>query len=108
MVGLALMAATVQLPAVTCIVSNTRSEKACTLGCCANKTCCETSSERTGPPIPPLAKTSPDQQNVSAIAAIVGAALATPFATGSLVFRPSTEGRAHSPPPLALICIRLI
>jgi hypothetical protein len=69
--------------------------------------CCATSAERTGPPAQPLAKSGLDQQNVSAIPAIAAMALAIPAATESHVFS-STEGRAHSPPLLALICIRLI
>jgi hypothetical protein len=69
--------------------------------------CCETSAERTGPPAQPLAKSGLDQQNVSATPAITAVALAMPAATESHVFS-STESRSHSPPPLALICIRLI
>lgn len=106
-IGLALVAAPVRLPAATCIVANTPGEKACSPGCCANKACCETSLNHTGPPAQPLAKSGLDQQNVSPIAAISAVALLTPVATESHVFS-STEGRAHSPPPLALFCIRLI
>jgi hypothetical protein len=69
--------------------------------------CCETSAERTGPPAQPLAKSGLDQQNVSAIPAIAAVALLMPHATESYVFS-SAEGRAQSPPPLTLICIRLI
>lgn len=106
-VGLALVGATVRLPAATCIVTNASSEKACKPGCCANKACCETSSKHTGPPAQPLAKSSIDQQNVTAISAIAAVTLVMPAATESHVFS-STECRAHSPRPLALICIRLI
>jgi hypothetical protein len=69
--------------------------------------CCETSPERTGPPAQPLAKSGLDQQNVSVMPATAAVALVTPYATESPVFS-STESRLHSPPPLALICIRLI
>jgi hypothetical protein len=107
-VGLALFTATVRLPAAPCMVTNTPSQKACQPGCCANKACCETSHERTGPPVQPLTKSGADQQNISAIPTTVEVTLVTPVAaTASHVFS-SAECIAHSPPPLALICIRLI
>jgi hypothetical protein len=104
-VGLALVASTVQLPAASCIMTNAPSEEACQSRCCANMACCETSADRTAPPAQPLAK-SGLQQNVSAMPAIAAVTLVS-FATKSHVFS-STESRSHSPPPLALICIRLI
>jgi hypothetical protein len=106
-VGLALFAATVRLPATPCFVTNTPSEKACQLGCCANKVCCATSHERTGPPVQPFAKSGLDQQNLATPPSVVAAVVLNQTATESLVFL-SVEGTAHSPPPLALICIRLI
>lgn len=106
-VGLALVVATVRLPAATCIVTNTSDEKECRPGCCANRTCCETSPKHTGRPAQPLAKSGLDQQTVSAIPAIAAVALLMPAPTEPHVFS-SAERRAHSPPPLALICIRLI
>jgi hypothetical protein len=103
----ALFAATVRLPATPCFVTNTPSPKACEPGCCANKTCCLTSHERTGPPVQPVSKSSSDQQTFAAIPA-------TP-AIG-FVSRDVAESRdvsienftSHSPAPFALICIRLI
>src|SRR5205814_4473376 len=68
-VALALFAATVRLPATACVMTNTPSPKACAPGCCANKTCCLTSHERSGPPVQRLPKASTDQQHIAAIAA---------------------------------------
>jgi len=107
-VGLALFAAAVRLPAgATCIVTNTSSEKACQPGCCANKACCATSHERTGPPVQPLAKSPSDQQNVATVPAVIAFALPVQVATESRILS-SAECIAHSPPPLALSCICLI
>jgi hypothetical protein len=106
-VGLALSAATVRLPATTCILTNTSSPKACQPGCCANKACCARSHERTGPPVQPLAKSSSDQPTFAAIPAITAI---------GFVRRDFTKSRdvsienftSHAPALLALICIRLI
>ena len=106
-VGLALFAVTVRLPAAPCIVANTPSPKACQPGSCANKACCATSHERTGPPVQPLAKSSLDQQNVATIPVTIVYAL--PVQVGAEPRNLSgTECMAHSPPPLSLTCIRLI
>ena len=104
-VGLALGVAAVQLPAARCIVTSAPSEMACSPDCCAKMGCCESSTDRSAPEAPPLAKTG--QKNISAMPAMAVLALAMPFAAASHVFSSAT-GRAHSPPPLALICIRLI
>jgi hypothetical protein len=108
MVATALFGASMRLPAASCILSNMPSEKACTPGCCANKTCCKTSQKNTAPPVQPLAKSGFNQQNIVALPAMVAVALPNPaVATESPVFS-SAECTAHSPAPLALICIRLI
>jgi hypothetical protein len=106
-VGLALCAATVRLAPSPCILSNTSSPAACQPDCCANKACCKTSHERTGPPVQPFAKSGSDQQNIVALPSAVIVAVLNQTATESLVFS-SVESTAHSPTPLALICIRLI
>ena len=106
-VALALCAATLRLPAAPCIVTNTPSPEACQPGCCANKACCATSHQRTGPPVQPLAKLSSDQQNVATIPATIVFALPVQAATESRVLS-SAERMAHSPPLLSLTCIRLI
>jgi hypothetical protein len=106
-VGLALFAATVRLPEAPCIVTNTPSPEACQPGCCANKACCVTSHERTGPPVQPLAKSTADQQNVATIPATIVLALPVQVATEPRNLS-GTESMAHSPPLLSLTCIRLI
>jgi hypothetical protein len=106
-VGLALCAATLRLPAISCVLSNVSSPVACQPGCCANKACCKTSHERTGPPAQPFAKSGLDQQNLATPPSAVAAVVLNQTATDSLVFS-SVEWTAHSPTPLALICIRLI
>jgi|SRR4029077_3179013 len=106
-VTLALCAATLRLPAAPCIVTNTPSPEACQPGSCANKACCATSHERTGPPVQPLAKLSSDQQNVATIPATIVFALLVQVATESRVLS-RAERIAHLRPLLSLTCIRLI
>jgi len=107
-VGLALFVATVRLPAVPCMITNTPSEKACQPGCCPNKTCCETSHQRTGPPVQPLSKSGAEQSNIVTLPATIAVAVVyEPATTESFVFS-SADCTAHSPALLALICIRLI
>ena len=106
-VGFALVAASIQLPAASCVLSKVSSEKTCQQGCCANKTCCATSRQRTDLPVQPLAKPASDQQNIALIAATVGVALPLQNATDAHL-RLGVESRPHSLAPLALLCIRLI
>lgn len=97
----------VRLPAAPCILSNAPTEKACMSGCCKNKSCCETSHQRTGLPVQPLSKAGSNQQNIAILPATVPVAVFNYAAEQSFVFS-GTESAAHSPPPLALLCIRLI
>jgi hypothetical protein len=96
-----------RLPAASCILNNTPSEKACNPGCCANKTCCETSSKNTAPPVQPLAKSGSDHQNIATYPPTVAIVVLSYTTAESPVFS-SAEFISHSPAPLALICIRLI
>jgi hypothetical protein len=104
----ALVLGAVRLPVAACILSNAPAEKACTMGCCANMACCMTSHKGTGLPVQPLAKSGVNQQNIGAIPATVAVTLVTPLAMAPSHVFSSADGIAHSPPPLALICIRLI
>src|SRR5436309_4188998 len=52
----ALVTAPVSLTARSCILSSAPIQQACKPGCCANKTCCATSSEHKSAPAHPLAK----------------------------------------------------
>ena len=103
----ALFSATVRLPAAPCIVTNTPGPKACQPGCCANKACCRTSHERTGPPVQPLAKSSLDQANFAALPATT-APLLTLSISRELKIVSFAEPAAHSPPRLPLFCTFLI
>jgi hypothetical protein len=97
-----------QLPAASCILSNAPSPDGCKPHCCANKTCCATSKKSTMPVSPPLAKRGDANQqqaigfvSVPLIDSIAVAASPQPL-------RVNLSVRAHSPPPLAASCIRLI
>jgi hypothetical protein len=103
----ALFSASVRLPAAPCIVTNTPGPKACEPGCCANKACCATSHQRTGPPVQPLAKSGLDQQNFAALPATT-APLLTLSITRESKFVSHAEPVAHSPPRLSLLCTFLI
>jgi hypothetical protein len=106
-VGAALFAATVRLPATPCIVTNTPGPKACQPGCCANKACCATSHERTGPPVQPLAKSGLDQQNFAALPVTTAPLLTLSISNESKIVS-QAEATAHSPPRLSLLCTFLI
>jgi hypothetical protein len=107
-VVLAMLVRPLQLPAAACILSNAPSHEGCKPNCCANKTCCAVSRKSTTPISQPLYKSSDVNQlqvigfvSVSLIDSI--AAAASPQTA-----RVSFPIRAHSPPPLAATCIRLI
>ena len=107
LLAVTIVLAPVGLSARPCVVINTPSEKACAPACCANKTCCETSHQRTGSPVQPLAKSASDQQNVVVLSSQSALALLSPVAIASSFFS-FEDSAAHSPPRLALTCIRLI
>ena len=107
-VGIALLSATVRLPATPCLVTNTPAPKACEMDCCRNQKCCETSPDRTGPVSPPLATSSSGQQNIVALPA-VSATTRTVRDWPKLDFVPRAKMSAHLPAPtLALLCTFLI
>jgi hypothetical protein len=108
MLASALFVASMPLSAAPCILSNTPSEEACEPGCCANKTCCETSHTNTAPPAQPITKSGSDLQNIVVLSATVSVAGLNPATTVESVAFSSAENARHSPAPLALICIRLI
>ena len=107
MLATALVIGAVRLPAAApCILSNAPIEKACAMDCCKNISCCETSQQRNAPPVQPLAKAGSDQQNILTLPT-VPVAIFNYVEEASFIFS-SADDSAHSPPPLALICIRLI
>jgi len=105
--AVALVATPFHASARTCIVTDSPIQKACQPGCCANKTCCATSPKNTAPVSQPLAKSGSDQQNVAVLPSQRALALLRPGAIASSFFS-CEDSAAHSPPRLALTCIRLI
>jgi hypothetical protein len=107
-VVLAMVVTPLRLPAASCILSNAPSQKACKMDCCANKTCCAVSEKNKGPGSQPLA------QNAATKHQVIGLLVTLPVAFSALsiqrepVAPEALPVRAHSPPPLAASCIRLI
>src|SRR5262249_9227111 len=99
--------APMSLAARSCILSSAPEQQACKPGSCANKTCCATSSEHTSTPSHPLTKADSSYKvNATSIALLF---VAPSPESGAQRFTVSNnESSAHSPPTLALICIRLI
>lgn len=102
--ALALVAASMRLPAATC----TASTVTCEPGCCANKNCCATSQKKTPPPVQPLAKPGSDQQNMVFLPSTIAIATLPRAATKQPGVFSNAKNAAHLPAPFALICIRLI
>jgi len=105
--AVAFVAAPVRISARSCILVNAPTQKACQPVCCANKTCCETSPKNTSPTAQPLAKSGSDQGNIATLPSPVALAVLNYAPAESFVFS-SRDCAAHSPPPLALNCTRLI
>jgi hypothetical protein len=106
-VVLAMLITPLQLPASSCILSNARSQEGCKSKCCANMTCCAVSEKNTGPASQPLAQSGAAKQQVLALIATGPSSSLQPFAAAPIVCATVPVG-AHSPPPLAASCIRLI
>jgi hypothetical protein len=104
----ALFTAPVGLASRSCILPSAVSQKACQSSCCANKTCCATSSKNTAPTSQPLAKADSSYKlNATSIAVPADVSPGREFGTQRFALFNAASG-AHSPPMLALICIRLI
>jgi hypothetical protein len=104
----ALFTAPAGLTARSCILSSAPEQKACQPGCCANKTCCATSKAHKATSTQPLVK--PDSSynlNATPVAVATIASPSLEFCTQRFALSNAASGR-HSPPTLALICIRLI
>ena len=104
---IAVFTAEVRLPTTPCIITNTADAKACSPGCCANKTCCATSHKRTGLPAQPLVKATVDQQNIATLSPTVSIPLAIQ-PTAEARYYLQIEPKAVSPPRLVLLCTFLI
>jgi len=105
--AVALVAAPAHISARSCILVNASTQKAFQPACCANKPCCETSRKNTSPPAQPLVKSGSDQGTNATLPSPVAVAVLNYAPAESFVFS-SADCAAHSPAPLALICIRLI
>ena len=105
---LAMLARPLPLPAASCILSNTLNPTGCKPRCCANKECCALSKKSTTPVAPPLTKGSDvkQQQAIGFVAVSMLDSVAPAIVVQAA--RKHVSGRAHSPPPLAATCIRLI
>jgi hypothetical protein len=105
---LAFVARPLQLPAASCILLNAPSQEGCKPNCCANKSCCAVSKKSTTPISPPLVKSSDAGQQL--LIGFVPISLIDSVAGSAFVQTPCVHipVRAHSPPPLAATCIRLI
>jgi hypothetical protein len=95
------------LTARSCIVSSAPAQQACKPGSCANKTCCATSSEHKSTPSHPLTKADSGYK-VSATSIALLLVPPSPESGAQRFAISNIESSAHSPPTLALICIRLI
>ena len=104
---LAMFIASLQVPAVSCILSNAPSHEACKSNCCANMTCCAVSEKNTGPASQPLVQNGAAKQQMLGLVATAPISSRDAFAVASIVCA-TIPVRAHSPPPLAASCIRLI
>jgi hypothetical protein len=92
----------------SCILSSAPAQQGCKPDCCANKACCATSNEHKSSSAQPLAKTDSNCK-VSGTSIASFSAIAPSAESGSQRFVLFTAASdAHSPPTLALICIRLI
>jgi hypothetical protein len=102
-----LFTAPMGLTARSCILSSAPAQQACKPGSCANKTCCATSSDHKSTSSQPLTKADSSYKvNATSVALLVVPAIPEFGGQRFQVF--NAESEAHSPPPLALICIRLI
>jgi hypothetical protein len=106
-VMLAMLVTPLRLPAASCILLNAPSREGCKPSCCANKACCAVSKKNTGTASQPLSQNgSAKHQVIGFISIPIIGSHVLAVAAGPVFF--SAPLRAHSPPPLAATCIRLI
>src|SRR5207245_9209563 len=95
------------LHATPCAPSPTPPQQQCKPACCANKTCCTTTSEQKSTPSHPLAK-GDSSYKVNAPPIALPVVPPSPKSRAQQIPAFNARCSAHSPPTLALICIRLI
>jgi len=112
MISVATVAALVAAPMASatrsCILFSAPAQQACKPACCANKTCCATANEHKSSQTQPLGKGASNYKvNATSVALPLAIApISESVAQTSL--RSNATFAVHSPPTLALICIRLI
>src|SRR6516165_3942340 len=104
----AMLVASEQSVPATCALVNSSSQMTCAPACCANKSCCHASQQKTGQPTQPLATTGSVQKDVGVLAPLVSNAIADQPRGREIFGLSFSEHFRHSPEPLALLCIRLI
>jgi hypothetical protein len=104
----ALFTAPAALTARSCILSSAPAQKACQSSCCTDKTCCVAAPKNTAPLSEPLAKADSGYKvNATFVTLPTAVSPTLEFGAQRFLFSNAASG-AHSPPTLALICIRLI
>jgi hypothetical protein len=103
----ALGAVPVYVSARSCVVSDSPVQKACKPGCCANKSCCATSTKRTAPASQPFAKSSAGSE-LNATFAAAFAAIAPGFVSLDRQSLQRAPLCAIAQPRLAVLCTFLI
>jgi len=106
-IALAMLVRPLQLPAASCILSNAPSDKPCKMHCCASKGCCAKSKGTSAPISQPLQQSADAKQQL-ALGIVFTPLIDSIQATFPQPARENFAVRAHSPPPLAATCIRLI
>ena len=105
-VVLALLVMPLQLPAASCVFSKGPTQEACQSKCCANMICCAVSEKNKAPVSHPLYRSGVSKQLIGF--ASVPIFCSTVFTYVDKPIAVSAAMRAHTPPPLAATCIRLI
>ena len=106
--AVALMGAPMGFAARSCILVNAPSQNACQPRCCANKTCCVTSSKNTAPSSQPLAKNDSASATNTICPPTGFVVLLHQLTEDCSVTRTDLTFTAHSPPRLPLLCTFLI
>ena len=104
----ALFTAPAGLTARSCMLSSAPEQKTCQPGCCANKTCCATSKAHKATSTQPLVKPDSSYKLNATCVGLVPAVLPSREFGAQQFLLTNAASSAHSPPTLALICIRLI
>jgi hypothetical protein len=102
-----LVTAPVGLASRSCILSSAPAQQGCKSGCCANKTCCVTSTQHKSTPSHPLAKADSNQQ-LKATGFVTALSFSSCEARSEQFRLYATASSATSSPRLALLCTFLI